>query len=81
MKLMVCEKCGARVITRLMASNGGRDRMICDPQLVTYWRHRSGNVLVLSVSGVLTYAELDGDPGLATGMGWLPHRCQEVSRR
>lgn len=79
MKLMVCEKCGARVITRLTA--GGRDRMICDPQPVTYWRQRSGCVLVLSVNGVLTYAELDGDPGMATGMGWLPHRCQEVSRR
>ena len=79
MKLMVCEKCGARVITRLTA--GGRDRMICGPQPVTYWRKRYGNVLVLSVSGVLTYAELDGDPGMATGMGWLPHRCQEVSRR
>ena len=76
---MVCEHCGASVITRLTA--GGRDRMICDPQPVTYWRQRSGSVLVLSVNGVLTYAELDGDPGLATGMGWLPHRCQEVSRR
>lgn len=76
---MVCEHCGARVITRLTA--GGRDRMICDPYSVTYWRKRSGSVLVLSVNGVLTYAELDGDPGMATGMGWLPHRCPEVSRR
>lgn len=79
MNLMVCEKCGTRVITRLTA--GGRDRMICDPQPVTYWRQRSGSVLVLSVNGVLTYAELDGDPGMATGMDWLPHKCQEVSRR
>lgn len=76
---MVCEQCGARVITRLTA--GGRDRLICDPQPVTYWRQRSGSALVLSVNGVLTYAELDGDPGMATGMGWLPHKCLEVSRR
>lgn len=55
--------------------------MICDPYTVTYWRKRSGSVLVLSVNGVLTYAELDGDPGVATGIGWLPHRCPEVSRR
>lgn len=76
---MVCEHCGARVITRL--TDGGRDRMICDPYPVTYWRKRSGSALVLSVNGVLTYAELDGEPGMATGMGWLPHRCKEVSRR
>ena len=76
---MVCEHCGAMVITRL--TDGGRDRMICDPYPVTYWRKRSGRDLVLSVNGVLTYADLDGDPGLATGIGWLPHRCQEVSIR
>ena len=76
---MVCEHCGASVITRI--TSGGRDRMICDPQPVTYWRCRSGSSLVLSVNGVLTYAELDGDSGMATGMGWLPHKCPEVSRR
>lgn len=76
---MVCEHCGAMVITRL--TDGGRDRMICDPYPVTYWRKRSGRDLVLSVNGVLTYADLDGDPGMATGIGWLPHRCPEGSRR
>lgn len=55
--------------------------MICDPYPVTYWRKRSGRDLVLSVNGVLTYADLDGDPGMATGIGWMPHRCKEVSRR
>ena len=55
--------------------------MICDPYPVTYWRKRSGSVLVLSVNGVLTYADLDGDPGMATGIGWMLHRCREVSRR
>jgi len=73
--LMICKKCGARVISRMMA-NGGR--VICDPMAITYWRHRKGAEIVLSLKGVYTYADLDGSPEKATGIGWIPHKCREA---
>lgn len=69
------QKCGARVVSRMMASGG---HVLCEPSAVTYWRHRKGSEMVLSLKGVFTYADLDGSLETAAGIGWLPHKCPEV---
>ena len=70
MTLSTCRSCGKPVLW--MKTKAGRN-MPCDDALVPYWAKSDGPASVLTHAGEIQRCELNGEQGLETGHGRVPH--------
>lgn len=65
-----CRSCGAEIIW--IKTKAGKN-MPCDADQVVYWERKGGSQKIVRPDGEIVSAELDGIPGLATGIGYISH--------
>ena len=66
----ICRGCGASI---LWVRTAGGKAMPCDPELLPYWQEPSGREKIVTQSGEVVSAWLEGLPGMETGMGYISH--------
>ena len=79
----VCRGCGAPILW--ITTPGGKS-MPCDPKPVVYWRRRGAPEKIVTQNGEVVSADLNGMPGLETGVGYVSHfatcpRARDFQRR
>ena len=47
--------------------------MPCDPEPVKYWRSPTGLHKIVTAAGEVVSADLEGEPQLVTGVGYVSH--------
>lgn len=62
--------CGASI--RWIRTLGGKS-MPCDPEAKTYWQSPTGLHKIVTPNGEVVNASLEGDPQIATGIGYISH--------
>lgn len=79
MKNAICRGCGAPI---LWIRTPARKTMPCDPEGVVYWQSPTGLNKIVTPNGEVVSADLDGDPQLATGVGYVSHfaTCPQAGR-
>lgn len=70
MKTFTCRGCGLPIIW--IRTQYGKS-MPCDPEQVVYWQSRLGLQKIVTPNGEVVNASLEGDPQLATGIGYISH--------
>lgn len=65
-----CKFCGEEV-TWITACSG--DRILCNPNIVMYWANLRGKAKVVTQDGEVVCADLDGDLGKSTGVGYVQY--------
>ena len=75
----ICRGCGASI---LWVRTAAAKSMPCDPVLLPYWQEPAGREKIVTQSGEVVSAWLEGLPGMETGMGYISHfaTCPERDR-
>ena len=65
-----CKGCGAPIV--FIGTPEGRS-IPCDAEQVLYWARPRATGKVVTPNGIVVSCDLQGDPKLATGIGYKPH--------
>ena len=65
-----CKGCGAHII--FIGTPEGSS-IPCDPEPVLYWSRPRAKDRIVTPNGLVQSCDLEGDPKLATGIGYTPH--------
>ena len=65
-----CKSCGAEIIW--IKTTSGKS-MPCDAKEVVYWENKHGKATVVRPSGEVVRADLDGEEGKESRIGYISH--------
>ena len=70
MSVCRCKSCGAPIV--FIRTDSGAS-IPCNAEHVPYWQVKGGSKKIVTKKGEVLSAELEGLPGMETGLGYITH--------
>ena len=65
-----CKSCGAEIV---FIGTGNGNSIPCNAEVLPYWQTKGGKHKIVTPNGEVLSAELEGIPGMETGLGYITH--------